>query len=133
MNAGIDEGDLSSGFKETSATFNYRYQYARVTSEFVDQFDMYNPTIVAENVSIGDEVVRRLKQNVIDVLWSARTKTRAASILVLCRDDSEYGAATATLQAPGWYDVSATRILVDPAGWSPWIRVQDLDQYAEPE
>ena len=134
---GIDSGDLSTGFIEDSATFNFRYQYARVTPAtgdpqnpgFADQFDMDDTSVVAANVGINDEVVRRIRQNIIEVRWPARTKSRAATILGLARVDDEYGAATATRGTPGWYDVNATRILVDPAGWSPWIKVSDLDSF----
>jgi hypothetical protein len=126
---GIDSGSLAAGFIEDSATFNFQYQYARVTDEFVKLFDMDDTDIVANGVAIGDEVVRRIMQNIIEKRWPARTKSAAASILEQARVDTEHSTATATRGAPGWYDVTATQFLIDPGGWSPWIKVEDLDPF----
>jgi hypothetical protein len=135
---GIDSGDLNTGFTVQRVGYNFRYQYARVTAAtgepdnpgFFDLFDPDNTDIVAAGVAVNDEVVRRIRQQNYDVIWPARTRTRAIAIAEAARDNNEFGAAELQRGAPGWYDVTTTRYYVDPAGWSPWIKVQDLPVWA---
>jgi len=125
---------------EERAVYRWRYQYAVVTAEsgdpqkpgFADLFDLSDTSVVNAGVAVGDEVVRRIRVNIIDDRYPGLTKSAAASQLDTLRNNSEYGAATAEWNGAGGYDVVGQRYLVDPAGWSKWIKVQDLDTFGSP-
>ncbi len=134
---GIEETDLAVGFIDDEAEVNFRYQYATATGEQWDaQYGRYmsggsspDTDKVAANVAAGNEVVRRIRQAFFSIRWPARTQTAANTMLIALRDNSNYGNARARRGAPGWYDVLADLVLVDPGGWTPWIRIEDLDQW----
>jgi len=117
---------------EERAVYRWRYQYAVVTAEsgdpqkpgFADLFDLSDTSVVNAGVAVGDEVVRRIRVNIIDDRYPGLTKSAAVTQLDTLRNNSEYGA--------GGYDVVGQRYLVDPAGWSKWIKVQDLDAFGSP-
>lgn len=109
---------------EEQATFNFRYQYALVD----DRWREANPD-EESGFNDDDEVVRRIRQNIISVRYPGLTKTAAAELLDDLRDDDEYGSATAIWNGAGGYDVVGERVLVDPEGWSDWILVEDLDSF----
>jgi hypothetical protein len=115
---------------EERAVYRWRYQYAAVNEEFEELFDMGDTDVVDGSVSSGDEVVRRIRVNIIDDRYPGLTKAAAITQLDTLRDDAEYGTATAEWNGAGGYDVVGQRYLVDPAGWSKWIRLEDLDAYS---
>jgi len=123
---------------ETRAVYRWRYQYAVVTAEsgdpqkpgFEDLFDLTDTAVVAAGVSTGDEVVRRIRVNIVDDVYPGMAKASAITLIATLRDDPKYGSATADWNGAGGYDVTGQRYLVDPAGWSPWIKVQNLDAWA---
>lgn len=110
------------------ATYNYRIQYAVVDEKFMQLFDMNNVAIVSSDVSEGDEVVRRIRQNVVDYAWPGLTKEFAQSLVSQLRVQSEYKNPTARWNGAGGYDVTATMVKIDPAGWEQWLRVQDSEK-----
>jgi hypothetical protein len=123
---------------EARAVYRWRFQYAVVTAQsgdpqkpgFEDLFDMDDTDVVDAGVSTGDEVVRRIRVNIVDDVWPGMLKGSAVTKIESLRDDPEYGSATADWNGAGGYDVTGQRYLVDPAGWSKWIRVQDLDAWS---
>jgi hypothetical protein len=123
---------------EERAVYRWKYQYAVVTPEsddpqnpgFEDIFDMTDTDVVAANVSTGDEVVRRIRVNIVDDRFPGLEKDAAVLQLNILRDNPQYGAATAEWNGAGGYDVVGQRYLVDPEGWSRWIKIQDLDSFS---
>ena len=110
------------------AVYNFRVQYAVVDAAFMELFDISNVAEVSSDVREGDEVVRRIRQNIIDEAWPGLDKTFAQQLLQTLRVQPEYKNPTARWNGAGGYDVTATKILVDPAGWGQWLRVQDSEK-----
>ena len=109
---------------EENALYNFRYQYATVTEQWKERF----PSQAAE-FDIDDEVVRRIRQNVVDIRWPGLTKATAADLLGTLRIDDKYAAAQAQHIGAGGYDVVAESVEIDPDGWSNWILVENLEKW----
>lgn len=108
--------------------FNYKYQYAIVDDNFIARFPLSNAVLVAPGIAAGDEVVRRIRQNVIDYAWPGLTEAYSIAKLTTLRLDKTYKNPTAKWNGAGGYDVTATRIYVDPAGWSNWLKAEDAEE-----
>jgi len=108
------------------ATYNFRVQYSTY-KRLIDD----GVTDIADPVGInyGDttEMVRRIRQNIITYVWPGLSNAYAQSKLDLLRSDFEYKNPTAKWNGSGGYDVSATRVRTDPAGWSSWIALEELE------
>lgn len=103
---------------------SYRYQYATVDEEFLNNFPGYN-------FAIGEEVVRRIRQRIITIRWPGLTEGAAANYLSSTLETSdEYGNIQANYNGAGGYDLVADRFLVDPNGWTDWKKISELPTYS---
>lgn len=107
------------------AVYNFRVQYGnvgRLIDEGFSAADFYN-----HSYSDDTEVVRRIRQNVVTYVWPGLEKTTAQAKLSVLRMDSSYKNPTAKWNGAGGYDVTATQVKVDPAGWSLWYSIKDSE------
>lgn len=113
----------NSSERVDQATYNYRIQYAVVNAEFNAQ----NPGAI-ETFGEGAEIVRRIRQNVVSYAWPGLTSEAAQAKLAELRGFSDYKNPTAKWNGAGGYDVTATRVRVDPNGWEGWVKVEDSEE-----
>ncbi|OQB34669.1 MAG: hypothetical protein BWY06_03396 [Candidatus Latescibacteria bacterium ADurb.Bin168] len=115
----------ASSERVDQAVFNYRMQYGTVGKLKADGFQSED---FADTYSDETEVVRRIRQNVVSRVWPGLTEAYARTMLETLRADSSYKNPTAKWNGAGGYDVSATRVLSDPAGWSTWMSLEDSEE-----
>lgn len=107
-------------------TYNFRIQHGIVKKLLDGGFsatDLYNPDYPAST-----EVMRRIRQNVITYAWPGLTREFAQTKLDELRGNPEYKNPTAKWNGAGGYDVTATRVRIDPAGWSRWFSIDDAEE-----
>ena len=107
------------------ATYNFRVQYSTY-KRLIDD----GVTDIAAGKTYGDttEMVRRIRQNIVTYMWPGLSNSYAQTKLALLRSDSSYKNPTAKWNGSGGYDVSATRVITDPAGWSSWIALEEAEE-----
>ena len=119
-------GDDSS-VRVDQATYNFRVQYSTYKRLIDDGVtDIADP--VGINYSDTTEMVRRIRQNIVTYMWPGLSNSYAQAKLDLLRSDSSYKNPTAKWNGSGGYDVSATRVRTDPAGWPSWIALEEFEE-----
>ncbi len=82
----------------------WRYQYARVTPEFLETFDPLDPDIIGETVVEGEDVVRRILVQIKSYEWPGLTETAADTLADTLFDLPAWGPLT-------WHRGTAGQIL----------------------
>lgn len=108
------------------ATFNFRVQYSTY-KRLID--DGVTDIAAPVGITYGDttEMVRRIRQNIVTYMWPGLSNSYAQAKLALLRSDFSYKNPTAKWNGSGGYDVSATRVMTDPAGWSSWVALEESE------
>lgn len=110
------------------ATYNFRVQYSTYKRLIDDGVTDIAPPVAITYVDTT-EMVRRIRQNIITYVWPGLSNAYAQSKLDLLRSDFEYKNPTAKWNGSGGYDVSATRVRTDPAGWSSWVALEESEKH----
>ena len=109
------------------ATYNFRVRYSTY-KRLIDD----GVTDIADPLAITyvdtTEMVRRIRQNIITYVWPGLSHAYTQSKLALLRSDFSYKNPTAKWNGSGGYDVSATRVMTDPAGWSSWVALEESEE-----
>ena len=119
------DGDTSQ--RVDQATFNFRVQYSTYKRLIDDGVTDIAPPIAITYVDTT-EMVRRIRQNIVTYMWPGLSNSYAQTKLALLRSDSSYKNPTAKWNGSGGYDVSATRVMTDPAGWSSWVALEEFEE-----
>lgn len=108
------------------ATYNFRAQFSTVKKWLDDGGDPGE--LADQSYPEKTEIVRRIRQNVVSFAWPGLTSTAAQAKLAMLRSDPQHKNPTAKWNGAGGYDVTSTRVQVDPAGWSTWMSLKDAEE-----
>jgi len=118
-----------AGRTTANITRRWVYQYAKVDEDFEAAFDITDTAVVKAGVVTGDEVVRRIYQQVKEYKWPGLTEDAATAKANELYALPEYGAITMPHNGAGGHTLCADETTYETAGWSRWIKVSDFEEW----